>query len=113
MTIDSIFLSRVQQGHRNFALVLAEMAERNYKKQYGLLLTDDHNDRYEPFLKKESLPQENVKPPIPHIPAFTFTNASEETIGSSSQQMINPRQGSSVNPMAEFASFESWGKSGT
>jgi len=29
------------------ALVLGEMAERTYKKQYGLLITDDLDDRYE------------------------------------------------------------------
>ena len=44
--------TRVQQGHRNLALVLGEMAERNYKQQYGLLIADDLTDRYEPTLKK-------------------------------------------------------------
>uniref|UniRef100_A0A7M5X154 Ion transport domain-containing protein n=2 Tax=Clytia hemisphaerica TaxID=252671 RepID=A0A7M5X154_9CNID len=105
-----LYMHRVQQGHRNFALVLAEMAERNYKKQYGLLLTDDHNDRYEPFLKKE----DNIKTPIPQLPAFTVTNASEEMMGSSSQHAVNPSRPSSVvNPMAEFTSFGSWGASGS
>lgn len=36
------------------ALVLGEIAERNYKQQYGLLIADDLTDRYEPYLKQQN-----------------------------------------------------------
>ena len=35
------------------SLVLGEIAERNYKQQYGLLIADDLNDVYEPYLKQQ------------------------------------------------------------
>ena len=43
----------MQQGNRNMSLVLGEIAERNYKQQYGLLIADDLNDVYEPYLKQQ------------------------------------------------------------
>ena len=56
-TINFFFfeISRVQHGHRNLSLVLGEIAERNYKQQYGLLIADDLTDRYEPFLKQQEV----------------------------------------------------------
>ena len=52
---------RVQQAHRNIALQLAEMAERHYKKQYGLSLPDDLEDAYLPFKPKLPEPKQNSR----------------------------------------------------
>ena len=52
---------RVQQAHRNIALQLAEMAERHYKKQYGLLLPDDLEDAYLPFEPKLPEPKQDAR----------------------------------------------------
>lgn len=42
-------LYRIQQCHRNLVLALSEMAERHFKKQYGLLIADDLQNEYLPF----------------------------------------------------------------
>lgn len=59
------FSYRVQQTNRNLSLILGEMAERHFKKQYGLLLPDEMEDAYIPFLPKSSSNHSQSEPSSP------------------------------------------------